>query len=128
MMLLCGTIIFLPVELFCLCWWKERKNLRFMHLVCLSLLYGDQGNSMKLHQGKITLDIRKRFPTSGGQPLELAPQGSGYSPKLLEFKKCLGNALRHRVWFLDSAVKRSFSTRIFYDFSKKFLNLLGRLW
>lgn len=32
--------------------------------------------------------------------MERAPQGSGHSPKLTEFKECLDNILRHRVWIL----------------------------
>ena len=32
--------------------------------------------------------------------MELAPQGNGHSLELLEFKKCLDNALRHRFCVL----------------------------
>jgi len=28
----------------------------------------------------------------------------GHGPKLLEFKECLDNTLRHRVWILDGPV------------------------
>ena len=30
--------------------------------------------------------------------MEQAAQGSGHSPKLLEFKECLDTTPRHRVW------------------------------
>lgn len=33
----------------------------------------------------------------GGQALGQAPQGSGHGPRLLELKKNLDSALRHRV-------------------------------
>ena len=33
----------------------------------------------------------------GSQALEQAAQGNGHSPKLLELKKCLDSAVRHRV-------------------------------
>lgn len=32
-----------------------------------------------------------------------APQASGHGPKLPEFKKCLDNAFRHKVWILGGA-------------------------
>ena len=40
----------------------------------------------------------------GGQALEWAPQGTGHSPRLLAFNKCLDSALRHRVWILGGPV------------------------
>jgi len=33
-----------------------------------------------------------------------SPQGSGHSPELLEFKWCVDNALRRRIWILGGAV------------------------
>ena len=36
--------------------------------------------------------------------MEQPAQGSGHSPELLEFKECLDNTLRHRVWILDGPV------------------------
>ena len=39
----------------------------------------------------------KGSSTKGGHALEQAPYGSGHGPKLLEFKKHLDSALRHRI-------------------------------
>lgn len=39
--------------------------------------------------------------TECGWALEQTPQSSGHSPRLLEFKECLDNALRHKVWVLS---------------------------
>ena len=38
--------------------------------------------------------------------MEQSLHGSRHSPELLELKKHLNNALRHRVWFLEGAVWR----------------------
>jgi len=43
------------------------------------------------------LNIRKRFFAREWSGTEQAPQSSGQGPKLMEFKKHLNNALRHRV-------------------------------
>lgn len=51
-------------------------------------------------QGKIRLDIGKGSSPEGGWALEQAPQGSGHSPKLPEFKECSNIALRLMVWIL----------------------------
>lgn len=44
--------------------------------------------------------LGKGSSPEGGQTLEQAPQGSGYCPKLLEFKEDLDNTLWHRIWIL----------------------------
>ena len=49
-------------------------------------------------QGRVRVGVRKRFFSAGALGMEQAPQGSGHSPKLLEFKEYLDNALRHRVF------------------------------
>ena len=36
--------------------------------------------------------------------MEQAPQGSGHSPKLSEFKKRLDNSLRNMIWVLSDCV------------------------
>jgi len=36
--------------------------------------------------------------------MEQAVQGSGHSPKLMEFKKHLDNAVSHRIWILDGSM------------------------
>jgi len=42
--------------------------------------------------------------TECGWALEQTPQSSGHSPRLLEFKECLDNALRHRIWALGGSL------------------------
>jgi len=43
-------------------------------------------------------------PCKWNKPLERAPQGSGCSPKLREFKKCEDSALSFMAWFLGDPV------------------------
>jgi len=42
---------------------------------------------MELHQARVRLGLGKVSSPESGQALEQAPQGSGQSPKLLEFKE-----------------------------------------
>jgi len=57
-----------------------------------------RGNGLKLHQGRFRMDIRKRFftETVTGH-WDRFPREVVTAPNLLEFKKCLDNALRHMV-------------------------------
>ncbi|KAJ7409572.1 hypothetical protein BTVI_56099 [Pitangus sulphuratus] len=57
-----------------------------------------RGNGLKLCQGIFRLDIRKKaLYLESDWALEQAPQGSGHSTKLTEFKKRLDDILRHMV-------------------------------
>ena len=57
-------------------------------------------------EGKIYKECPKPLGSSleGVRALEQASQGSGHSPNLLEFKKHLDNALRHRFCILGGPV------------------------
>lgn len=52
---------------------------------------------MELCQGVVSLGVQKRFLTRRQSGIEQAAQGLGHGPKLLEFKECLENSLRHRI-------------------------------
>jgi len=79
------------------------------------------------------LNIRKRFFAREWSGTEQAPQSSGQGPKLMEFKKHLNNALRHRVWTLGGPVWSQeldwmilmgpFQLGIFYDSVKRRLKI-----
>lgn len=53
---------------------------------------------MKLHQGKLSLDIRKKFFTNRviGHWNRL-PKEMVIAPSLSEFKECLDNTLSHTI-------------------------------
>ena len=53
---------------------------------------------MELGQGRVRLGVRERFCTQRVVGLwDRLPRTAVTAPSLLEFKKCLDNALRHRV-------------------------------
>jgi len=60
---------------------------------------------MGLHQGRVTLGVRKASLPEGCQALEQAAQGSGCSTKLPEFQECLDVALRLSLLFGCSCVE-----------------------
>jgi len=52
---------------------------------------------MEQQQGRVRCVLGKGSSPNGCWALEQAAQGSGHSPNLLEFKKCLDSALSHMV-------------------------------
>ena len=56
--------------------------------------------------GEIQVGYQEKvFHREGEWAPEQAPKESGHEPKLLEFKKCLDNTLRHSLIFEQSCVK-----------------------
>ena len=53
-----------------------------------------QGNGMELCQGRGSWGLGTGSATEGVQALEQPPQGSGHSPKMLEYGECLANSLQ----------------------------------
>lgn len=52
---------------------------------------------MELLQGRVRLGVRKRFSSESCWALAQVPQGTGHSPRLMEFKEHLDNSLRRMV-------------------------------
>lgn len=97
-------------------------------LVLSSAICWQQQGLMEQHgavSGEGPIGVRDRFCTKVWWALGHAPQGSGHSPKLPEFKKCLDNTLTKIAWILCSPVWSQgfvsmilmcpFHLRIFYD-------------
>lgn len=86
-----------------------------------------RGNGIKLNQERLRSDIRKRFFTERVvEHWNRLAWAVVTAPSLSEFRKCLDNALRHRVgflwcpaqdWELDSILMGRFQLSRFYDTS-----------
>lgn len=66
-----------------------------------------QGNSLKLHLGRLRFNIRKEFFTEGvGGIVEQASQGSGHGLKHAKFKKHLDNTqTRFEFWVVLCGIR-----------------------
>lgn len=94
-------------------------------LLCLVTSNRAQGNTVKLHQGKLRLEIRKRlFTESTVSHKNRLARKVVTAPRPSEFKECLHNALSYEIYFqvvlqetefVLMILMSPFQLEIFYD-------------